>query len=169
MAKDRKKSQTERDLRQIARMYLQGISQADIAKELKISQPTVSREIKKLIEEWKVERVYDINEAKARELAKVDNLELEYWEAWRRSQKDAIIRSKKVYQKEGATAQEAAEQAKGQVGDARFLAGVQWCIERRCLILGVDAPKKTDLTSGGEKVQVIVKYADDPTDNSEAA
>jgi len=28
---------------------------------------------------------------------------------------------------------------KGQAGDPRFLTGVQWCIERRCKILGIDA------------------------------
>ena len=146
MSKDRKKSQTERDRRAIARMYLQGMTQTDIARELTLSQPTVSREIKVLIQEWKVERVYDINEAKARELAKVDNLELEYWEAWKRSQSDAVTKTKKAIQEKGSTKQQAEERVEGQVGDARFLAGVQWCIERRCLILGVDAPKKTELT-----------------------
>lgn len=64
MAKDRNKSQVERDRRQVSRMYLQGMTQVEISKELKISQPTVSREIKALIEEWKKERIYDINEAK---------------------------------------------------------------------------------------------------------
>ncbi|MHC4984512.1 MAG: hypothetical protein ACYTF6_15275, partial [Planctomycetota bacterium] len=35
-----------------------------------------------------------------------------------------------------------AKARKGQAGDPRFLAGVQWCIERRCKILGLDAPTK---------------------------
>jgi hypothetical protein len=147
----RKPSEEERDRRNISRLYLQGLCQADIAKELRLSQPTVSREIKLLIDEWRQERVYDINEAKARELAKVDNLELEYWEAWKRSQENAETEIKKSTKiAKDVARQEIQNKTEGQVGDPRFLAGVQWCIERRCLILGVDAPKKTDITSGGQ-------------------
>jgi predicted transcriptional regulator len=149
----RNEAQEERDRREISRLYLKGMYQADIAEKLGLSQPTVSRDIKLLIEEWKVERVYDINEAKARELAKVDNLELEYWDAWRRSQENAEKETKKAVQDaKGKPRQEVQKVTEGQVGDPRFLTGVQWCIERRCLILGVDAPKKTDLTSGGKSL-----------------
>lgn len=156
---DRSASQQERDRREIARLYLQGMYQADIAERLGLSQPTVSRDIQLLIEEWKVERVYDINEAKARELAKVDNLELEYWEAWHRSQENAekeVKKQKAVPGKaKGASVinQEIQKTSEGQTGDPRFLSGVQWCIERRCLILGVDAPKKSDITSGGKAIK----------------
>ena len=158
---DRSIAQQERDRREISRLYLQGMYQADIAERLGLSQPTVSRDIQVLIDEWKVERVYDINEAKARELAKVDNLELEYWEAWHRSQLNAEkeIKKGKGITKDGKiTAQEIQKVSEGQSGDPRFLSGVQWCIERRCLILGVDAPKKTELTGKGGK-DLIKGYA----------
>lgn len=173
---DRSEAQQERDRREISRLYLQGMYQADIAAKLGLSQPTVSRDIQVLIEEWKVERVYDINEAKARELAKVDNLELEYWEAWHRSQENAekevkkqkAAPAKKVKgEKESAVImnQEIQKISEGQTGDPRFLAGVQWCIERRCLILGVDAPKKSEFGGPGGKelpapviIEVIKTY-----------
>lgn len=140
---DRSEAQQERDRREISRLYLQGMYQTDIAAKLGLSQPTVSRDIQVLIDEWKIERVYDINEAKARELAKVDNLELEYWDAWRRSQENAEKETKKAVKPvKGVARQEIQKTSEGQTGDPRFLAGIQWCIERRCLILGVDAPKK---------------------------
>lgn len=143
---DRSEAQQERDRREISRLYLQGMYQTDIAAKLGLSQSTVSRDIQVLIEEWKIERVYDINEAKARELAKVDNLELEYWEAWHRSQENAEKEIKKAKGAGGkASNQEIQKITEGQTGDPRFLSGIQWCIERRCLILGVDAPKKTKL------------------------
>jgi len=144
---DRSVAQQERDRREISRLYLQGMYQADIAERLGLSQPTVSRDIQALIDEWKIERVYDINEAKARELAKVDNLELEYWEAWHRSQQNAEkeIKKGKGITKDGKVAsQEIQRVSEGQTGDPRFLSGIQWCIERRCLILGVDSPKKME-------------------------
>lgn len=162
MARDKKDYRTpteaERDRREISRLYLKGMYQTDIAEKLGLSQPTVSRDIKLLIEEWKVERVYDINEAKARELAKVDNLELEYWDAWRRSQENAEkeIKKAKGITKDGKNVnQEVQKISEGQVGDPRFLTGIQWCIERRCLILGVDAPKKTELT--GKNGEPLIK------------
>ena len=166
---DRSEAQQERDRREISRLYLQGMYQADIAQRLGLSQPTVSRDIQILIEEWKVERVYDINEAKARELAKVDNLELEYWEAWHRSQLNAEKEIKKAKgTKGGAANQEIQKISEGQTGDPRFLSGIQWCIERRCLILGVDAPKKLEGGGVNGAFELIVTYANDknPTSNT---
>lgn len=175
-------NQAERDRREIARLYLQGMYQADIADKLGLSQPTVSRDIQVLIAEWKVERVYDINEAKARELAKVDNLELEYWEAWHRSQQNAEKEIKKQKavpgkkSKDGVIApaiqgQEVQKISEGQTGDPRFLSGIQWCIERRCLILGVDAPKKTELTGkdGKDLIKGYVQWTPDNWDKDKDA
>ena len=140
MAKDRKPAEVERDRRNIARLYLQGHIQAEIAHALGISQPTVSRELKVLQQEWKTERVYDINEAKIKELEKLDILEREYWDAWKRSQEDGEVNTKgtQVGGKIDITRTEK------QIGDPRFLEGVQGCIKIRCSILGVEAPKKTE-------------------------
>jgi predicted transcriptional regulator len=160
MAKDRKPAEVERDRHNVSRLYLQGMIQAQIAVELKISQPTVSRHIKELTAEWLVQRVYNINEAKARELAKVDNLEITYWEAWHRSLKDVVKKSKKASQNDGKAKgadlelrQEQSESVEPGAGEPRYLQGIQWCIERRCLILGVDAPKKIEGT--GVPIQLI--------------
>ncbi len=160
----RSPSQEAADRRNIARLYLKGRLQSEIAEELGVSQPTVSRDIKALIEEWKIERVYDINEAKARELAKIDNLELEYWEAWERSKQNAEVKTKKATRlgrtltekeiKDGIQPldrQEIQERSEGQVGERAFLAGVEWCISMRCKILGVEAPK----ADGGEDLRAV--------------
>jgi hypothetical protein len=129
----RRPAEIERDRRNIASLYLKGKIQAEIAFELGISQPTVSREIKTLVDEWKQERVYDINEAKAKELAKLDVLELEYWNAWLRSQNDEVSRT------EGTTARGEVDTTttKGQTGDSAFLQGVERCIKLRLEILGM--------------------------------
>src|SRR5574341_1962026 len=141
----RSKSGAARDKRKIASLYLRGFTQIEIAKYIKVNQSTVSRDIKKLIDEWRTERIYDINEAKARELAKIDELELVYWEAWRRSQEDAVTHT------EGSTATGEIDttQTKGQAGDPRFLDGVLKCIQKRCEILGVEAPTKLEHAGPG--------------------
>ncbi len=101
------------------------------------------------------------NEAKARELAKVDTLEVEYWDAWKRSQQNAEVETTKMQgsdpDKPGRL--EKQKRVEGQVGDPRFLAGVQWCIQKRCEILGVDAPEKQEINQHGD-IKVIIEYAD---------
>jgi hypothetical protein len=129
-------------------MYLSGVTQAVIAGNLGIDQSTVSRDLKILQQEWQVARINDIDERKRQELAKIDNLELEYWDAWRKSQNDKETVTARV--KAGEI--ETTERKEGQTGDPRFLDGVQWCINKRCELLGLNAPKGVDLTTGGEKL-----------------
>jgi len=129
--------------REVGRLYLQGWTQPEIAEEFEVSQPTISRDLAALREEWLQSALVDFNEARSKELAKIDALELEYWEAWHRSIQDAERETKKaiaVGDKE--VKREATKTTEGQAGDPRFLSGVQWCINKRCEILGLDAPKQ---------------------------
>lgn len=127
----------------MADLYLQGWLQTDIAEEVGVSDATVSRDLKALQSEWLASALVDFNEAKSQELAKIDRLEREYWQAWERSCENA-----ETVTKEGGPSgvDKVKQTSKGQAGDPRFLAGVQWCIERRCKILGVDAPNRHELT-----------------------
>ncbi len=140
--KRRSGSQIARDRRRIADMYLEGRLQVDIAQELGLSTPTISRDIAALQAEWLSSALYDFNEAKAREIAKIDRLEREYWIAWERSCEDAETETSKSAVVGDKKRAEATKTTKGQAGDPRFLSGVQWCIERRCKLLGIDAPLK---------------------------
>jgi hypothetical protein len=48
-------------------------------------------------------------------------------------------------------------------GDPRFLAGIQWCIEQRCKILGLLAAVKNELTGkdgGPVQTEIVIRYAD---------
>jgi len=132
-------------------LYLQGWLQADIATELNLSESTVSRDLKALQGQWLKSALIDFDEAKSRELAKIDRLEREYWRGWKRSCEDA-----ETITKDGtpAAVEKVKRTAKGQAGDPRFLAGVQWCIDRRCKVLGIDAAAKFDFSSAGEKIEV---------------
>jgi len=151
----RSAAQLARDRRRIAELYLEGKLQADIAEAVGISQSTVSNDLKAIQQEWLESSLIDFNEAKARELAKIDRLEWEYWTAWARSCEDAETTTKKAVQVGDKERKEATQTAKGQAGDPRFLQGVQWCIERRCKLLGIDAPQRHDVKhhiSGGVRI-----------------
>ena len=146
----------------MADLYLQGWLQSEIAEELGLSKATVCRDLQVLQREWLQSALVDFNEAKAQELAKVDRLEREYWAAWERSCEDAererIEGNKDTPTKRVLTREE-------QSGDPRFLAGVQWCIERRCKIIGIDAPQRTEITGAEGGPIVVVNWEDgDDTD-----
>lgn len=158
MARRRKRGQLVRDRRRIADLYLQGWAQTDIADELALHQTTVSRDIKTLHKDWLESSLLDFSDAKSQELAKVDRLEREYWKAYHRSLMDA-----EQITKEGTSFNEdtqdiaiinkIAKITKKQAGDPRFLQGIQWCIDKRCSILGLDAPEK----QSGEVLIKIVR------------
>lgn len=161
--KRRSNGELARDRRNISDLYLQGRLQADIAAKLNISQSTVSRDITWLQAQWLTSSLVNINKVKSKELAKIDRLEREYWTAWERSCEDAETLTQKTKGKVekrqdddgrfvAERPAEATKTSKGQAGDPRFLAGIQWCIERRCKILGVDAPTRADLTTKGESL-----------------
>ena len=149
-----------RDRRRISDLYLQGWTQVDIAEETGLSQSTVSRDIIALQKEWQEAALIDFNEAKARELAKIDNLERIYHQAWIRSCEDAETTKTKgepVAGTKTVKADTVERTLKGQAGDPRFLKGVEWCIERRCKILGIDAPDRHEHT-GADGGAIMLQY-----------
>lgn len=167
--------QIERDRRQIADWYLQGWKQAEIAEKINededrdytLTQQMISYDIGRLVTLWRESSLVDIDDAKARELAKINHLELTYWQAWLRSCEDAetvVKKTKGVVRKadagDGSFVQERPAEvnqtSKGQAGDPRFLAGVQWCIDRRCKILGIDAPQRWKHEGTGPKGEIEI-------------
>ena len=164
--------QIERDRREIAGLYLQGWKQAEIAEKLSeakereytLSQQMVSYDIRRLIDQWRESGLADIDDAKARELAKINNLELEYWQAWLRSCEDAETVKQKGQPGDmpGRVKTDQVERTvKGQAGDPRFLTGVQWCIEQRCKIFGVYAATRVKHSGEGEGGALLIEYVND--------
>jgi hypothetical protein len=154
--------------RKVAEMYLRGKSQFEIAQKLGCDRTTISKDLKALRIEWLQSALVDLNEAKARELAKIDHLETTYWTAWARSLRDAVTITREAVtgkereiaavvlsaQTDDGNTVEAimreVEKREGQSGNPAFLAGIQWCINKRCEILGLDAPKKQDISGNVE-------------------
>jgi len=140
----RTKIQQERDRVRISDMYLHGQTQVEIAEKIGVTQAVISKALQICRAEWQTIAAMNIEERKAQELAKIDTLELEYWAAWKRSQEDAESNISRLAGESVATPNriEKTIRTQGQTGDPRFLAGVQWCITKRCEILGVNAPTK---------------------------
>ena len=144
----RSKSEIIRDRHRIASLYLKGRTQASIGEELGLSQSIISRNLATLHQEWLQDTSIDIRKAKARELARVDNLEREYWNAWERSCSERKVASAEVRADDAQGKPHKSSLRKEQRdGNPAFLRGIEWCIDKRCRILGLDAPVKVAPTN----------------------
>jgi transposase len=148
-ARKRTPFQREEDLVQITRLYLQGRTQRDIAEVVGVSQGQVNHDLKLIQQRWRESSIMDMNEAKQRELARLDELEREYWAAWEQSKNE---RTRARQESDGKSKDgkpnvvRATMEREQRDGNPAFLAGVMSCIERRCKLLGLDAPVKSELT-----------------------
>lgn len=130
----------------VARRYLQGQTQSEIADVFGVSQAQISKDLAAIRAAWLASAVRDFDALKAQELAKIDAVEREYWLAWERSKKDKEISVQEGGEVDPQTRKPRIKKVvmrkEGQAGNPAFLAGVLTCIERRCAILGLDAPKR---------------------------
>jgi hypothetical protein len=155
----RTKGQRELDLIEIAELYCQGIPQQKIATTLSstrdytLSQPQIAYDIETLLERWKQQSNKPIDEHIAEELARVNNLERTYWNAWKKSCNSKQSTIKESINSGKASKIKASAKVEEMMGNPSFLTGVQWCINKRCELLGLDAQNKSD---GSNNTQIII-------------
>ena len=159
----RSKEQIEADYPRIAEWYVKGWSQYRMGQELGISKQSVNHQLKNLIKRWREDTALKIDDHKARELAKLNHVEKEYWEAWDKS-KEASRTAKQRTDARGETKEIIQTE---EVGDPRYLQGVMGCIDRRCKILGVDAPVKSEISGGLTISDILMEAAKETPDSSD--
>lgn len=145
----------------ITQRYLKGDYQADIARDLGVTQQQISKDLKAIRAAWLVSAVRDFDALKAQELARIDGVEREAWQAWERSRLDKEVSVTEQVEGEGSITvtkfpdgKEITTRKKlkaritreGQAGVPAYLTVILACIERRCKILGLDAPQKFNIT-----------------------
>jgi hypothetical protein len=157
MAKTGNLLRTEADIAidraRIARLLAMGHSEEEISEDLDLPLAAVRRDIGALKKQWRANAAADYQSVKARELAKIDMLEREYWDVWQNSK---LVYSRKVETVDrgsgsseeggpGGQWQKVTETSTPTVGDMRALNGVQWCIRERIKIFGLEAPKNVNV------------------------
>ena len=80
-------------------------------------------------------------------MLKIDAVKSEYWQAWERLKKDKEIGVQEMDgqvdpQTRKPKEKKATLRREGQSGNPAYLAGILSCIDKRCQILGLDAPKR---------------------------
>jgi hypothetical protein len=144
--KSRSPLERERDLRETAALYLRGLTQLEIAQRLNVSRQQIGYDLKVLQRRWQESALADFNAKKAAELAKMDELERTFWEAWERSCQAREVTTQERTQGGEGQAEEARLKAgvrkEQRDGNPEFLRGVERCIEMRCKITGAFAALK---------------------------
>lgn len=122
---------------QVARLYVTGKLQNEIAAELSISTATVSRDIQDIREGWKQSALFDFHEALGHELARLDEIEREAWATYRES-KNPTIRTSRVTSlsetKDGIV-------KTTRIGDPRYLQLALECGRERAKLCGLITEK----------------------------
>ena len=155
-APKRTKFQIAQDRQEMTVLYLHGMTQAKIAERMGVSRVTITHDLQVVQKQWRKSTTIDLDEAKRKELAKIDDLERTYWEAWEVSlgEREQTLTEQRNTGEQAQT--RASIRKENRDGDPAFLAGVQWCIERRCKLLGLDAPVKGVLTGkDGEPIELV--------------
>lgn len=128
-------------LAEVADLYAQGKTPAQIARAQGVTVNQISYDLKIIRRYWRMSRIRDFTEAVARELANIDKLQETYWNAWARSlqpQEETMTE-----RTDGETPRNVARVRREPkpIGSFEALRGVQWCIDRRVKLLGLDAPQ----------------------------
>lgn len=139
--------QIERDRAEIAQRYLRRQTQHEIATALGLTRELVKYDLQVIQAQWRKDTARDLDADKADALARIDELERTYWVAWVASQEDKEVTVQESGKGgTGGDRMKAQVRKEGREGNATFLAGVMTCIDRRCKLLGLDAPVKQEVS-----------------------
>lgn len=132
----------------VAERVLQGYSLAAIGRELGITARMVGYDLETIESRWRESSLIDFDEARSKELARLNKVEHEFWMAWERSKLPKNQTSQRTAPtRAGADDMRvsASMRTEERDGDPRFLDGVFKCIERRIRLYGLDQPEKIAL------------------------
>lgn len=139
--------------KRVAALYLQGLGQWEIGRQLQVTQQCVAKDVAALEKEWLASALIDIDAAKAKELARIDRLERVAWRAWRRSCQRKEKASSRMEKKLADDPQQArtvtSKQTEARDGNPDYLKRVEWCINKRCELLKLNPPQR--LEHGGSR------------------
>lgn len=149
----------------LAQLYKRGWSyremQAEVMARLDLksySLRTVSKDINKLLEEWRETRIENFDHTVQLELQRIDDLIKEAWTAWDKSKEDYTQRMNKqkgvpqIDEETGEAGEistmylEQSQREINQCGDPRYLDIIHRLLIERRKILGLYSPEKHNVT-----------------------
>lgn len=152
-APKRNKPQIEQDKADISRCYLNSMGQRQIVEWIAKNRPytlslgMVNRIIQEVVEEWRKINIRSIEEMKAVDLARIENIYRNAYEGFERSCRDLVV-ERRVNGKLCTITQK-------RDGDPRWLAIMLDCIKQRGEILGYSKSPESELGGQDELMREI--------------
>jgi len=137
----------------VSELYLAGRTQFQISLVVDVTPQQVSRDLKRVREQWRSTSLQNYEQKVDMELAKADQVEHDAWVAWDKS----IGQHTVVMEKEARGGIETMTRTEVLHGDPQFLMTILKCIDIRCRILGLDAPTKIEASVTSEALEELVK------------
>jgi hypothetical protein len=160
----------ERDRVLIARMYVRGKSIHEMMlainalyPERPVSSKAISLDLNAIRDAWLRSSLLDFNEAKAKELAGIDEAEREAWDAWERSKEKHMRLEYEVSDDQVPFSADKIAQVQRKkkrkiieatVGDIRYLEMIERLKKMRCDILGLFEAKRIQVDWKTEAIQL---------------
>ena len=168
----------------VAELYKHGYTYREIREEVmarlglsSYSSRTIAKDIKRLLAEWREQRLTDTDELVQKELAVIDDIIKEAWIAWNKSKTDKTQRSAK---QKGVPGEEGSgtdvvtlqmEQATKELicyGDPRYLDVIDKQAKERRKLLGLYAPEKKEFSGDFSFEKLLMETGtEDEEENSE--
>ena len=152
----REKVKIEHRRSRVINLYLKGWTQVDIAAELKVSQGTVSNDIKACRQEWKESRLRDTDALIDEELRRLLMVIREAWSGWEASKQP--VETTKVSQI--GDRRKVEKIVRQQSGDSRFLKITLDALRKRFELLGIDPAALANQNSPEVDRKQALKYWD---------
>lgn len=160
--------QKERDKAIVSDLMLKSYPTREIAKHLnqitvadgyKVSHITVHKDAKKILEEWREQRSEMITNLVDREIAKLDMMEFEAWQAWEKSKggrsrtkvRGGRIQNGQLVSSDPGSAERIMENTQG---DPRYMMIILQCMDKRRELLGYGAAKRVE-HSGSVSISTV--------------
>lgn len=135
--------QVERDRVEIAKRVLRGELQADIARDLGVSQQQVSYDLKIIRQRWKQAQLESMDARIAQTLAEINMVKQEAWKGWDSSRQ---VKETTTHEEGGGGDKGAWEKTsvKREVtsGNPAFLGQILECIKQRSILQGLPTELK---------------------------
>jgi len=157
-------------VRQITEMLNAERAKCDPPYQLSTSQ--VNQDLEKVRKEWHKEMTKDISEFVEAELKGLQRQEDELWLAWERSKKNAVTKTTETLPEKRDTVAgieikrklkgKTVIKSEGQNGQAAYMDLIFKCREQRRSLLGLDQPKRTELTGADGGAIIVAQAQFDP-------
>jgi len=144
------------DDRNIEHLYVRGYSMRAIGAHLDLDAKMICAAVARIREQWQREMLSDFDAAIAEQLRKLDEVEMACWREFEESRQETEVEKESehtvgdYHSASGAAGQETQRrgrrQRRSKAANVRFLEVIERCIEQRCKIMGLYAPKEIAVT-----------------------